>query len=94
MAILGAGTGLGMARGIRTDHGLMALASEGGHREFAPRNPLEWSLATWLKQDLGLARLSVERIVSGTGLGHIARWMLAAAGRSRPSAATDGPFLA
>ena len=76
MAILGAGTGLGMARGIRTDHGLMALASEGGHREFAPRNPLEWSLATWLKQDLGLARLSVERIVSGTGLGHIARWML------------------
>ena len=76
LAILGAGTGLGMARGLRTEQGLVAIASEGGHREFAPRNEAEWNLACWLKQDLGVSRLSIERIVSGTGLGHVAHWLL------------------
>ena len=76
IAILGAGTGLGMARGIRIEGGLIALSSEGGHREFAPRTEEEWQLACWLKHDLGVDRLSVERIVSGTGLGHIATWLL------------------
>ena len=76
LAILGAGTGLGMARGLRTEQGLVALASEGGHREFAPRNEAEWDLACWLKKDLGVSRLSIERIVSGTGLGHVAHWLL------------------
>ena len=76
LAILGAGTGLGMARGVRTSNGLMALSSEGGHREFAPRSDEEWQLACWLKQNLGIDRLSIERVVSGTGLGHIAHWLL------------------
>ncbi|MAR08112.1 MAG: glucokinase [Cyanobium sp. NAT70] len=76
VAILGAGTGLGMARGVHTHQGLLALSSEGGHREFAPRTEEEWQLAGWLKKTLGLDRLSVERIVSGTGLGHIAHWLL------------------
>lgn len=76
VAILGAGTGLGMARGIPGQGGWMALASEGGHREFAPRTDAEWSLACWLKADLDLHRLSVERVVSGTGLGHVMRWRL------------------
>mgnify|MGYP001465902526 FL=1 len=76
LAILGAGTGLGMARGQTTSEGLQALASEGGHREFAPRDEREWELACWLKGDLKVDRLSIERIVSGTGLGHIANWLL------------------
>ena len=76
VAILGAGTGLGMARGIPDANGWIALASEGGHREFAPRTDDEWHLASWLKADLDLDRLSIERIVSGTGLGHVMRWRL------------------
>jgi glucokinase len=76
VAILGAGTGLGMARGLPDQGGWQALASEGGHREFAPRTEAEWNLACWLKADLDLHRLSVERIVSGTGLGHVMRWRL------------------
>ena len=76
VAILGAGTGLGMARGIPGNQGWVALASEGGHREFAPRTEEEWQLACWLRRDLNLERLSVERIVSGTGLGHVMRWQL------------------
>jgi len=76
VAILGAGTGLGMARGLPAAGGWIAMPSEGGHREFAPRTEAEWELAQWLKQDLGLQRLSIERIVSGTGLGHVMNWLL------------------
>ena len=77
VAILGAGTGLGIARGLKTSTEIQVLPSEGGHAEFSPRSEIEWDLAQWLKNDLGLNRLSLERIVSGTGLGHIAHWRLA-----------------
>lgn len=76
IAILGAGTGLGIARGLITSNGIKVLPSEGGHREFSPRSEDEWNLSKWLKNDLKIQRLSLERIVSGTGLGHIARWLL------------------
>ena len=57
--------------------GLQAIASEASHAEFAPRSADEWQLKQWLQADLGLDRLSTERVVSGTGLGLVARWMLA-----------------
>jgi glucokinase len=76
VAILGAGTGLGVALGVPTDRGLVALATEASHAEFAPRNRDEWELKQWLIQDLGLERVSIERIVSGTGLGEVMRWVL------------------
>ncbi|MFM7266548.1 MAG: glucokinase [Cyanobium sp.] len=74
--ILGAGTGLGVALGIPTAAGLRAVASEAAHAEFAPRNEAEWALRQWLRHDLALERVSIERVVSGTGLGHVARWLL------------------
>ncbi|MEY4430562.1 MAG: glucokinase [Cyanobacteriota bacterium] len=88
VAILGAGTGLGVAFGIPTPQGLVAMASEASHAEFAPRSSDEWSLKQWLQADLGLQRLSIERVVSGTGLGEVMRWLLATdpAGRSHPLA--------
>jgi glucokinase len=76
LLVLGAGTGLGVAYGLPTPQGLVALASEGAHGEFAPRNEAEWRLKRWLQADLGLERLSIERVVSGTGLGHVGRWLL------------------
>ncbi len=76
LLVLGAGTGLGVACGIPTPSGLRAMASEGGHGEFAATSSDEWELRNWLLNDLGLERLSIERVVSGTGLGHIARWLL------------------
>ncbi|WP_269622823.1 glucokinase [Prochlorococcus marinus] len=75
-SIIGAGTGLGMARGFNSNSGIEVLASEGGHKEFACRTQSEWELCQWLKKDLNLERLSIERVVSGTGLGNIARWRL------------------
>ncbi|MCT0229399.1 glucokinase [Synechococcus sp. CS-1324] len=77
LAILGAGTGLGTAIGVPGPGGLIALASEAAHAEFAPRNEPEWRLKQWLAANLGLERVSVERVVSGTGLGHLTRWLLA-----------------
>ncbi len=74
--VLGAGTGLGVAIGLPTDNGLLAMASEAAHGEFAPRSDAEWQLRQWLLDDLGLQRLSIERVVSGTGLGHVARWLM------------------
>jgi glucokinase len=77
LLVLGAGTGLGVAMGIPTAQGLRAVASEAAHGSFAPRTPAEWRLHQWLQADLGVDRLSIERVVSGTGLGHVARWLLA-----------------
>jgi glucokinase len=74
--ILGAGTGLGVAMGVPGPGGRCAIASEAGHAAFAPRSEREWNLLRWLRADLGLERVSVERVVSGTGLGHVARWLL------------------
>ncbi|MFQ6537372.1 MULTISPECIES: glucokinase [Aphanothece] len=76
LLVLGAGTGLGVAFGIPAEGALLALASEAAHGEFAPRSTAEWELKQWLLADLALERLSIERVVSGTGLGHVARWLL------------------
>jgi glucokinase len=77
LAILGAGTGLGVAIGVPSAQGLTALASEASHGEFAPRTEQEWLLKSWLQHDLKLDRLSIERVVSGSGLGEVMRWLLA-----------------
>ncbi|SBO42458.1 glucokinase [Cyanobium sp. NIES-981] len=76
LLVLGAGTGLGVAFGLPGPEGLTAVASEAAHAEFAPRTQKEWELKQWLQQDLALERLSIERVVSGTGLGHVTRWLL------------------
>lgn len=77
LLVLGAGTGLGVAIGVPTPSGLVALPTEGGHGTFSSRTEEEWRLSQWLKADLGVERLSIERVVSGPGLGAVARWLLA-----------------
>ncbi len=90
--VLGAGTGLGVALGVPTAQGLVALPTEGGHGAFAPRTAEEWRLSQWLQADLGVERVSIERVVSGTGLGAVARWLLAerAPDAPPPAWAADG----
>ena len=41
-AIVGAGTGLGIARGIISGREVKVLSSEGGHVEYSPKSKLEW----------------------------------------------------
>jgi glucokinase len=74
--IVGAGTGLGIARGIISEKYVKVLASEGGHVEYSPKSKSEWELKVWLKKSLNVERISCERIVSGSGLSRIAEWRL------------------
>ena len=71
---VGAGTGLGISRGIISKKEIFVLPSEGGHIEFAPKTHEEWELKQWLKSYLNLERVSYERIISGEGLSNIAKW--------------------
>ena len=75
-AIVGAGTGLGIARGLIHGSKIIVLASEGGHVEYSPKSELEWELKNWLKNYLKVERISCERVVSGIGLSRIAEWRL------------------
>ena len=43
-AIVGAGTGLGIARGIISGNKVKVLSSEGGHVEYSTKSNLEWVL--------------------------------------------------
>jgi glucokinase len=65
-AVLGAGTGLGVAFLVPDGEGWQAVDSEGGHREFGPRNELEIGLLEYLLPRYG--HVSYERICSGPGL--------------------------
>jgi len=76
ISIIASGTGLGIAKGYFDGKNFKALPSEGGHKDFSAHSATEWDIYQWLKSDLKLERLSLERIISGNGLGHIARWRL------------------
>lgn len=82
LALIGAGTGLGQAFLVWDGVRYRALASEGGHATFAPRNKLEWELHNFLAGDLG--HVSYERVVSGPGLASIYRFLA-----TRPGAIED-----
>ncbi len=69
IALIAAGTGLGEAILFKTEHGLHVSATEGGHASFAPENDNEADLWRYLASKFG--HVSVERLVSGSGLYHI-----------------------
>jgi glucokinase len=73
-AVLAAGTGLGEAILFWDGERHRAIASEGGHTGFAPRNDREIALLRFLRAELG-GRVSIERVLSGPGLHGIYRFM-------------------
>ena len=69
-ALIAAGTGLGMAlMPALPEAGRFAVASEGGHMDYAPRTEEEIALQRTLRRRFGHA--SVERVVSGPGLHNV-----------------------
>ena len=68
IGVIGAGTGLGEAFLIKQGNNHRIFASEGGHRDFAPRNELEFQLLKYLREKYNVGRISVERVVSGQGI--------------------------
>lgn len=68
IAIIGAGTGLGQGFLIHQEGKYYIFPSEGGHADFAPRSELEFQLLKYLLDKHSIARVSVERVVSGQGI--------------------------
>lgn len=66
MAVLGAGTGLGVGHLIPTAQGFMPLAGEGGHTDWAAQNEQEWFIQRYLAAHFG--HVSPERLLSGPGI--------------------------
>ncbi|MEO1006090.1 MAG: glucokinase, partial [Cyanobacteria bacterium J06638_38] len=75
IAVIGAGTGLGEAFLVPQGKKYQIFASEGGHADFAPRNDLEHELAKYLRRQLKVDHISVERVVSGQGIASIYQFL-------------------
>jgi len=73
LALVAPGTGLGQGLIVFHQGRAHPVASEGGHVDFAPTNEEEVELWRYLRRNLG--HVSVERIVSGPGLGSIYAWL-------------------
>jgi len=72
-AIIGAGTGLGVAVMNWTGKGYTVLSTEGGHVDFAPTDDLQMELLAFLRKKY--PRVSAERVLSGQGLVNIYRFV-------------------
>lgn len=81
LAILGPGTGFGVAGLVRRRGQEIPLATEGGHVAFAPLDAIEVEVLRLLTQQLDGGRVSVERILSGPGMEDLHVALGAAEGR-------------
>jgi glucokinase len=68
-ALLGAGTGLGMALLAEADGQVHCLPSQGGHADFAPRDEQQIELLRYLLPVYG--RVSQELLLSGAGISRL-----------------------
>jgi glucokinase len=69
ISVIGPGTGLGVAHVLRRGGRSHVIECEGGHMDVSPLDEIEDQILTRLRARFG--RVSVERIVSGPGLGHL-----------------------
>lgn len=73
MALVGAGTGLGVGILYRDGNSYDVTPTEGGHVDFAPTTDTQIALLNYLRRKYH--RVSVERLVSGQGLENIYRFV-------------------
>jgi glucokinase len=91
ITILGPGTGFGVSCLARYGHRSVPMSTEGGHIGFAPSDERELAALQWMWKELG--RVSVERILSGSGLETLYRTLERLAGR-KPQAFTAADITA
>ncbi len=70
VAVIAAGTGLGEAFLYYDGEHFHPVASEGGHCDLAPQNPLEDELVQYSREKFG-PHVSYERVISGPGFHHV-----------------------
>src|SRR5258708_22176501 len=96
MAVLGPGTGLGVACFVPSSESSIVIASEGGHATMAATSDREDAIIHYLRRQF--SHVSAERVVSGSGLENLYRAVIAIDGIEAPkrnaaeitSAALDG----
>ncbi len=71
MAVLGPGTGLGLACFVPASPNPVVIASEGGHATMAAASPREDAIIDHLRREFG--HVSAERVVSGMGIENLYR---------------------
>ncbi len=87
VAVIAAGTGLGEAALVSENGKYHAVASEGGHSDFAPRGDEQIELLRFLAHEFD--HVSVERVLSGPGLHNIYRFLRARSGVAEPAWLTE-----
>jgi glucokinase len=81
-AVVAVGTGLGEAMLVPDPAGFLALPTEGGHTDFAPRSALQRRLLAHLSRDSG--HVSYEHVCSGMGIATLYRFLAALPGAAPP----------
>jgi glucokinase len=82
MAVLGPGTGLGVACLVPGPHDPVVVSSEGGHVTMSGTCPLEDAIIDYLRGQFG--HVSAERVVSGLGLENLYQAVVALDGLEAP----------
>jgi glucokinase len=75
MAVLGPGTGLGVACFVPASQSSIVIASEGGHATMAATSDREDAIISYLRRQF--SHVSAERVVSGSGLENLYRAVIA-----------------
>lgn len=83
MAVLGAGTGLGVAHLIPVNGKYLPLPGEGGHVDWSAQTEQEWFIQQYLAAQYG--HVSPERLLSGPGLEAIYQALAAYKQQSLPA---------
>ena len=83
IAVIAAGTGLGESALIWEGGKYYAVASEGGHSDFAPRGEEQIGLLRFLVGEF--EHVSYERVLSGPGLWNIYRFLRRESGAEEPA---------
>lgn len=82
MAVLGPGSGLGVACLVPGSQGLTVIASEGGHVTMAATSDREDAIIDYLRRKFG--HVSAERVISGSGLENLYAAIIALDGIDAP----------
>jgi glucokinase len=83
LGLVAPGTGLGMALLIWMENNYLPVASEGGHADFGPNDLMQAELWAYLYKRWG--HVSVERVLSGSGLFNIYSWLRDSGRHTEPS---------
>ncbi|MGD8226522.1 MAG: glucokinase [Desulfobacteraceae bacterium] len=87
LGLIAPGTGLGMALLIWVEDRYIPVASEGGHADFGPNDLMEAELWAYLYERWD--HVSVERVLSGSGLFNIYVWLRDSGRHIEPSWLAD-----